>query len=265
MPEDMTDTFEYAVRMDGIRMQFGNVVALRDIDFRVGRNEIVGLIGDNGAGKSTLIKIITGVLRPSEGDLYIRDRKVRFDRYSVRRAHDLRIETVYQEKSLGEKMPLWRNFFVGRQITNRFGFIKVKQQKEIANRILLEEIGFRGVGISADSPVSKLSGGERQGVAIGRAMHFDADLIVLDEPTVALAISEVQKVLDFVANIKASGRACIYIEHNLAHVHQMADRLVVLDRGRVVAEFARGDLSLAELQTFLVDLQHGTGAAEASA
>ena len=265
MPEDMTDTFEYAVRMDGIRMQFGNVVALRDIDFRVGRNEIVGLIGDNGAGKSTLIKIVTGVLRPTEGDLYIRDRKVQVDRYSVSRAHDLRIETVYQEKSLGEKMPLWRNFFVGRQITNRFGFIKVKKQKEIANRILLDEIGFRGVGINADSPVSKLSGGERQGVAIGRAMHFDADLIVLDEPTVALAISEVQKVLDFVANIKASGRACIYIEHNLAHVHQMADRLVVLDRGRVVAEFAKGDLSLAELQTFLVDLQHGDGAAEAPA
>ena len=107
----------------------------------------------------------------------------------------------------------------------------MRKEKEIANRILLETIGFRGVGIDADSTVSKLSGGERQGVAIGRAMHFDADLIVLDEPTVALALKEVRKVLEFIERIRRSGRACIYIEHNLAHVHELADRLVVLYRG----------------------------------
>src|SRR3546814_442205 len=174
-------------------MTYGSVVALRNIDFTVGANEIVGLIGDNGAGKSTLVKIMTGVQKPTGGTLYIRDRAVDFGAYDVRRAHDFRIETVYQEKSLGEKQPLWRNFFVGRQITNRFGFIDVKRQKAIANEILLRQIGFRGAGITADSPVAELSGGERQGVAIGRAMHFDADLIVLDEQTVALAISEVRK------------------------------------------------------------------------
>ena len=165
-------------------MAFGNVVALRNIDFAVGRNEIVGLVGDNGAGKSTLIKIITGVLKPTSGRLYMRDKLVPWSDHSVRRAHEMRIETVYQEKSLGEKQPLWRNFFAGRQITNRWGFIDVRKEKEIANQILLDTIGFRGVGIDADSMVSKLSGGERQGVAIGRAMHFEADLIVLDEPTV---------------------------------------------------------------------------------
>ena len=114
-------------------MAFGNVVALRNISLEVGANEIVGLIGDNGAGKSTLIKIVTGVLKPTAGRLYIRDRLVDPAQYSVRRAHDLRIEAVHQEKSLADKQPLWRNLFVGRQITNRLGFIDVKRQKEVAN------------------------------------------------------------------------------------------------------------------------------------
>jgi simple sugar transport system ATP-binding protein len=244
-----------AVRMEGIRMAFGKVVALDDVDLAVGRNEIVGLLGDNGAGKSTLIKIMTGVLKPTAGRMLIGDVEVGFDDWSVRRAHELGIEAVHQEKSLGDKQPLWRNLFVGRQITNRWGFIKVAEERRIADRILKEQIGFRGVGVDADSPVSQLSGGERQGVAIGRAMHFQKDLIVLDEPTAALAIKEVQKVLDFVQGIRARGRACVYIEHNLAHVHEVADRLVILDRGRVVAEVARGEMSVAELTRYLIALQ----------
>jgi simple sugar transport system ATP-binding protein len=246
---------QHAVRLEDVSMAYGNVVALRNVDFAVGSNEIVGLVGDNGAGKSTLIKIVTGVQRPTAGRLYIRDQLIPWSDYSVRRAHELRIETVYQEKSLGEKQPLWRNFFAGRQITDRWGFIKVKQQKEIADRILLDTIGFRGVGIDADSTVSKLSGGERQGVAIGRAMYFDADLIVLDEPTVALALKEVRKVLAFIERIKASGRACIYIEHNLAHVHELADRLVVVDRGEVVSVIRKGEMTLHDLTDHLLALQ----------
>ncbi len=246
---------QHAVRLEAVSMAFGNVVALRNIDFAVGRNEIVGLVGDNGAGKSTLIKIITGVLKPTSGRLYIRDELIPWSDYSVRRSHELRIETVYQEKSLGEKQPLWRNFFAGRQITNRWGFIDVRREKEIANQILLDTIGFRGVGIDAESMVSKLSGGERQGVAIGRAMHFDADLIVLDEPTVALALKEVRKVLDFIERIRARGRACIYIEHNLAHVHELADRLVVIDRGEIVSNIKRGEMSLHQLTDHLLALQ----------
>jgi simple sugar transport system ATP-binding protein len=242
--------------MENIHMAFGNVVALRNINLEVGANEIVGLIGDNGAGKSTLIKIITGVLKPTAGRLYLRDQLIDPERYSVRRAHDLRIEAVHQEKSLADKQPLWRNFFVGRQITNRFGFIDVGRQKALANELLLQQIGFRGAGIDADSTVGDLSGGERQGIAIGRAMYFDADLIILDEPTVALALKEVQKVLDFVRRIKQSGRGCIYIEHNLAHVHELADRLVILDRGEVVSVLGRGELSLAELTRHLIDLQN---------
>jgi len=250
--------FQSIVRLEGVQMFFGAIQALRDINIAIGRNEIVGLIGDNGAGKSTLIKVMTGVMPPTAGRIFVRDKEVNLSDYSVRMAHDLSIETVYQDKSLAEKQPLWRNFFVGRQITNRFGFIDIKREKEIANQILKDVIGFRGVGISVDSTIGNLSGGERQGIAIGRAMHYNADLIVLDEPTAALGVAEVRKVVDFVRRIKNSGRACIYIEHNLAHVHEVADRMVVLDRGAIVSEVQPKDMSVTELTEYLIHLQHET-------
>jgi simple sugar transport system ATP-binding protein len=249
--------FTSIVRLEQVQKFFGPIQALRDIDIEIGRNETVGLIGDNGAGKSTLIKVMTGVLPPTSGRMFIRDKEIKLSDYSVRMAHDLSIETVYQDRSLADKQPLWRNFFVGRQITNRLGFIDIKRQKAIADQILKEAIGFRGEGITVDSTVANLSGGERQGIAIGRAMHYHADLIILDEPTVALAVAEVRKVLDFVRRIKKGGRACIYIEHNLANVHEVADRLVVLDRGRIVAEIAPKDMSVTELTEYLIHLQHG--------
>ena len=247
--------FAHIVRMEGVQKWFGPVHALRDITLAIGRNEIVGLIGDNGAGKSTLIKTLTGVMPPSAGRIFVRDQEIDAGSWSVGAAHKLSIETVYQDKSLGEKQPLWRNFFVGRQITDRLGFIKVAEQKRVAEDILLNIIGFRGAGITVDSTVGQLSGGERQGIAIGRAMHFNADLIILDEPTVALAVKEVRKVLDFVRRIKESGRACIYIEHNLAHVHEVADRLVVLDRGRIVATVSPREMTVPELTEYLIALQ----------
>jgi simple sugar transport system ATP-binding protein len=246
------------VRLEHVQQYFGAVHALRDISVTIGRNEIVGLIGDNGAGKSTLIKVMTGVLAPTSGRIFVRDKEIELSDYSVRMAHDLAIETVYQEKSLADKQPLWRNFFVGRQITNRFGFIDIKREKAIAEEMLKGAIGFRGAGISTESTVAQLSGGERQGIAIGRAMHFNADLIVLDEPTVALAVKEVRKVLDFVRRIKESGRACVYIEHNLAHVHQVADRMIILDRGRIVSELKPQDMSVVDLTEYLIDLQQKT-------
>ena len=246
------------IRLERVQKYFGAIQALKDITITIGRNEIVGLIGDNGAGKSTLIKVMTGVLAPSAGRMFVRDNEIDLADYSVRMSHDLSIETVYQDKSLAEKQPLWRNFFVGRQITDRFGFIDIKREKEIADQILKGAIGFRSAGITVDSTVANLSGGERQGIAIGRAMHYEADLIILDEPTVALAVAEVRKVIDFVRRIKTSGRACIYIEHNLAHVHEVADRLIVLDRGAIVAEILPKDMSVLELTEFLIELQHKT-------
>src|ERR1700752_2111759 len=176
--------------MVNIEKYFGLVRALTNINLEVGRNEIVGLIGDNGAGKSTMVKILTGVFPPTRVKLYIAGRKVDFRRYNVQSAHAHGIETVYQDKSLGEKQALWRNFFIGRQIANRFGFIDIKREKEVARESLLDVIGSRGVGITVDSTVANLSGGERQGIAIGRAMHYKADLIVLDEPTTDLGDAE---------------------------------------------------------------------------
>ncbi|MCL4238059.1 MAG: ATP-binding cassette domain-containing protein [Anaerolineae bacterium] len=243
--------------MVNIEKYFGLVHALSNINMEVGRNEIVGLIGDNGAGKSTMVKILTGVHRPTSGELYVAGRKVDLDRYNVKTAHSYGIETVYQDKSLGEKQTLWRNFFVGRQITNRLGFIKVGEEKRIAREIMLNTIGFRGRGITVDSTVSKLSGGERQGVAIGRAMHFEAELIVLDEPTVALSLKEVHKVLNFVHKIKEAGKACIYISHALHDVYEVADRFIVLDRGEIVASIEKGNTTLKELDTFLLEYAHG--------
>jgi simple sugar transport system ATP-binding protein len=189
--------------------------------------------------------------------LYVAGRQVDFRTYSVKHAHEYGIETVYQDKSLGDKQVLWRNFFIGRQITNRFGFIDVKKEKEVAREIMLNTIGFRGRGITVDSRVSKLSGGERQGVAIGRAMHFEAEIIMLDEPTVALSLKEVRKVLNFVHKIKEGGKACIYITHAIQDVYEVADRFIVLDRGEVVGSINKATTSRIELDEFLLDFAHG--------
>ena len=134
------DDYDSIVRLEGVQKYFGPVRALSDINLAIGRNEIVGLIGDNGAGKSTLIKVMTGVLAPTSGRIFIRNKEIDLSDYSVRMAHDLSIETVYQDRSLAEKQPLWRNFFVGRQITNRFGFIDMRKEKEIADQILKQAI-----------------------------------------------------------------------------------------------------------------------------
>jgi simple sugar transport system ATP-binding protein len=243
--------------MVNIDKYFGSVCALKNINFEVGRNEIVGLIGDNGAGKSTLVKILTGVFPPSGGQLFIADRKVDTASYSVKKAHSLGIETVYQDKSLGEKQALWRNFFLGREMTYPLGFLRVKDEKKIANEIMVNTIGFRGRGIGVDSRANKLSGGERQGVAIGRAMHFEADLIILDEPTVALSLKEVRKVLNFVHKIKEVGKASIYISHTITDVYEISDRFIVIDRGEIVASLRKSEITLKELDEYLLEYSHG--------
>lgn len=252
-----TDAKRYALQMVNIEKYFGHVCALKNINLEVKRNEIIGLIGDNGAGKSTMVKILTGVFPPSSGELYIAGNKVNLQSYNVKRAHEHGIETVYQDKSLGEKQTLWRNFFIGREITLPLGFIDVKKEKEIANDIVVNTIGFRGKGISVDSKVNKLSGGERQGVAIGRAMFFEAELIILDEPTVALSLKEVSKVLNFVHKIKEAGKACIYISHTMTDVYEISDRFVIMDRGEIVASFEKKDITLKQIDEFLLDYSHG--------
>jgi len=250
-------TEPYALRMVNIEKYFGLVCALKNINFDVGRNEIVGLIGDNGAGKSTMVKILTGVFPPTSGELYVAGQKVDLHSYNVKQAHAHGVETVYQDRSLGEKQVLWRNFFIGREITLPFGFLNVKKEKEIANEIMVNTIGFRGKGITVDSSVKLLSGGERQGVAIGRAMHFEADLIILDEPTAALSLKEVRKVINFVHKIKEGNKACIYISHDIQDVYEISDRFVIMDRVSIVASILKKDITLKDLDKFLLEYSHG--------
>jgi len=229
-----------------ISKTFGEVTALRDVDFHVGKNEIVGLLGDNGAGKSTLIKIITGYHHPDPGgEIFFKGKRI--DNLSVAKARDLGIETVYQEKALADKQALWRNIFMGREMTTALGVLKIRRMREETRRLMVETMGFTSAAVVPDTLVRTLSGGERQGVAIVRALYFQAELIILDEPTMGLSVSETRKALDFVRGIKRAGKSCIFIDHNVFHVYPVVDRLVILDRGHVAGEFVQHAVTLDEL------------------
>lgn len=228
-----------------IRKSFGRVDVLKGVNLDVGYNEIVGLVGDNGAGKSTLIKIVTGVHLPSSGDIYYKGEKITI--HSVKKLRELGIETVYQERALADQQSLWRNMFVGRELTGKLGFLKVKEQKQQAQKLIRDHMGYTSKAISVDTEVKNLSGGEKQGIAISRALYFNADLIILDEPTVALSLSETQKVQDFIVDIKKMGKSAVYISHNIYHVYSVCDRFVILDRGEVACDFRKEDISQEDL------------------
>jgi simple sugar transport system ATP-binding protein len=236
---------DYILEMKNISKRFGEVQALRQVDFAVGRNEVVGLLGDNGAGKSTLIKIITGYYQPDSGEIYFNQEEVKG--LSVAKARELGIETVYQERALADLQTLWRNIFMGREVTTRFGFLDIKKMEQETENLMVGSMGFTSEAVAPGSVVRTFSGGEKQGVAIVRALHFQADLIILDEPTMSLSLAETRKLLKFVHGIKDAGKACIFIDHNVFHVHPVADRIVVLDRGVVAGEFLTKEITLDEL------------------
>ena len=233
------------VELRNVSKTFGEVQALQNVDFILGENEVVGLLGDNGAGKSTLIKIITGYYRPDEGEMYLNGQKV--DDLTVPKARKMGIETVYQERALAELQTLWRNIFLGRELINRAGILKIKEMKQETHRLMVQSMGFTSAAVSPDSPIRTFSGGEKQGVAIVRALYFDADIIILDEPTMGLSLKETRKLLDFVRGIKEAGKAAVFIDHNIFHVYSVADRVVVIDRGKVAGEFVTKDISLDDL------------------
>ncbi len=233
------------LELDGIHKSFDGVRALQDVGIRVGTNEIVGLLGDNGAGKSTLIKIITGFHAPDRGTIAWKGR--RLDRLTVQRARDLGIETVYQERALADQQPLWRNIFMGRERTNRYGLLDVAGMRAETEKLMLEFLRFTSQAVTPESFVGTMSGGERQGVAIARALHFEAELVILDEPTMGLSVSETRKTLDFVRGIKAAGKSCIFIDHNIFNVHEVAERVIIIDRGQVAGEFRPAELTVHQL------------------
>ena len=233
------------VELKNVSKSFGDVQALKDINFALGENEVVGLLGDNGAGKSTLIKIITGYYQPDQGEMYINGNQV--EEFSVPKAREMGIETVYQERALAELQSLWRNIFLGRELKNNLGLLKIKEMKQETHRLMTQSMGFTSAAVSPDSIVGTFSGGEKQGVAIVRALYFDADIIILDEPTMGLSLKETRRLLEFVRSIKEAGKAAIFIDHNIFHVYSVADRVVVIDRGMVAGEFMTKDISLDDL------------------
>lgn len=226
---------EPVVRMDNINKFFGRVQALKDVSLTVNKNEVVGLLGDNGAGKSTLIKILSGALSATSGNIYLHGKKVNLR--STNDAIARGIETIYQDSALVIQLSIARNLFLGREPLKEPAFLSRMDQEKMndAARSLLKRVGI-SKNIPPTTPISALSGGERQAVAIARAMHFESDLIILDEPTNNLGVEETQGVLRFVRSARDSGHSCILIAHNIYHVFQVVDRIVVLRHGKKVAD-----------------------------
>jgi simple sugar transport system ATP-binding protein len=228
------------VFMEQIVKRFGTITALNNVDFTVNRQEVVGLLGDNGAGKSTLIKVLTGVYPPTSGKIYIDGKLVEIP--SPREARALGIETCYQDLALVPLMSITRNFFLGRELTHSLGPVRWLDLREMDRR---SREALKDIGIHIRSPhekVGKLSGGERQSIAIGRARHFGAKLLILDEPTSALSVGETHKVLTYTLNAKERGLSVIFITHNVGHVYQVADRFTVIRRGTLVGTYTKDEV-----------------------
>jgi simple sugar transport system ATP-binding protein len=236
------------------------VFELRDVSHRYGANpvifnvnlsvwpgEVVGLVGDNGAGKSTLLKIFAGFLRPTSGTIRFAGSDVRFT--SPAGARTLGVEAVYQDLAIVDQLSLWRNFFLGKEWVRHVGPVRVLERQRMREEC---EAALRGLGLtrvrSVDEPAWALSGGERQSVAITRAMHFGARVLLLDEPTAALSVRETRNVLTSIRTAREHGLGILYIDHNMEHVLPVADRIVLLELGRVVRVIDRGEVGVEELQ-----------------
>jgi simple sugar transport system ATP-binding protein len=232
------------LELKSISKSFGKVQALQGIDLTIGDNELIGLLGDNGAGKSTLIKILSGLFPPTSGEIHLFGKKVHG--WTTDDARRVGIETVYQDKALADQQSVEWNIFMGREITGPFGAIRVKKQREETMK-LMREMGFTSRLLSPESVVMNCSGGEREGIAISRAMHFKANLVILDEPTTALSVTETDKVLNFVSKIKERGGACIVIMHNIYEAYRIAERFVIMERGRIAAIISKAEIKCDEL------------------
>lgn len=234
------------LKMVGIHKYFGRVHALRGVDFAVKKGEVVGLCGDNGAGKSTLIKVASGYHNADAGQVFFEGREVKLG--SPKDARALGIETVYQEQALCPHLSIARNVFMGREPTGALGLMDQRTMNDESMQALAN------MGLKMRSPhalVSALSGGQRQGVAIARAMHFQAKLVILDEPTIALGVREVREVLDFVRHLRDEGVAAVFITHTLHHVFSVADRIVVIAHGTTLVDIPRRDTTVDDLSDII--------------
>ncbi len=238
-------TAESILEVRNITKLFGSVIALSDVSAAVNPGEVTCLLGDNGAGKSTLIKILSGVYQPTEGEYLFEGRRVTF--LSPRDALGHGIATVYQDLSLIPLMPVWRNFFLGSEPVKGWGPLR-RYDIDFAKRTVRLELGKMGIDIrDPDQPIGTMSGGERQSVAIARAVYFGAKVLILDEPTAALGVKQAGVVLRYIARAKARNLGVIFITHNPSHAYAVGDRFIILKRGRILGNWSREELSREEM------------------
>jgi simple sugar transport system ATP-binding protein len=237
------------IALDGVGKSYGNIVALRDVTLNVRQGSVTCVLGDNGAGKSTLIKIVAGLHQHDQGTYSVRGEDVHFN--SPREALTRGIATVYQDLAVAPLMPVWRNFFLGSEMTRGRGPLRrldVARMRKIAKQELMEMgIDLRDV----DQPIGTLSGGERQCVAIARAVHFGAKVLILDEPTAALGVKQSGVVLKYIVQARDRGLGVIFITHNPHHAFPVGDEFLLLKRGRSIGYAKKSDISLEELTAMM--------------
>jgi ABC-type sugar transport system ATPase subunit len=253
------DSLPDIIRAEGIAKRYGPVIALRDTTIRLGRGEVLGLIGDNGAGKSTLIKILTGFHPPDQGTLFIDGEEVELR--SVSHARQLGIETVYQDLALVDQLPVYLNMNLNKEKVRRpLPFLDKKRMRNEA-RAHLDDMGVRIP--SVDTDVGFLSGGQRQAVAIARAVYSDAKVILLDEPLAAMGSKESAIIIDLILELKQRGDvSMILIAHNFAQVVEVCDRVNLLQHGRITYEKAVGETSIQELTELVAAEYRGRGSTQ---
>ena len=237
------------IELKGITKHYGAVVALREIDFKIYPGEIVGLLGDNGAGKSTLIKILSGIVQPTRGAICCDGQEVKIR--SRRDSYSMGIETIYQDIALIDQMDVMRNIFLGREITSKLGFLKLKKMRETAMKVLEHTVGISGI-TSSDQIVKGLSGGQKQAVALARAVYFKNKILLFDEPTSALSVRETDKTLEYIVQLKEGGISTVLVTHNIYHAYQVADRFVVLSHGNKIMSVSKHDTNIKELTGVIV-------------
>ncbi len=222
------------LNVDGVSKRFGGVEALSDVGLQVRAGEVLALAGDNGAGKSTLIKIISGVHRPDGGTVTLEGRRVTFE--NPQQARDAGIETIYQDLALADNLDVGANVFLGREPVRRILGVPVIDRRKMRAEAA-ETLAGLGIHLQRlELPLRSFSGGQRQAVAIGRAIHWKAKLLIMDEPTAALGVPEQRKVVSLIQNLRSAGVAVIFISHNLTDIFAVSDRILVLRRGRVAGE-----------------------------
>jgi simple sugar transport system ATP-binding protein len=245
---------EVVMLLDKVGKDFGAVTALQEVSLDVRAGEVVAIVGDNGAGKSTMMKIIAGVHQPSRGQVYLNGEPIRMTDPGVARRHG--IEVVYQDLALADQQPVYMNVFLGRELTR--GPFRRLDRKRMAreSREMIEELDVRIP--SVNSRVRDLSGGQRQGVAIGRAAHWATQLVLMDEPTAALGVQETQRTEELIMRMRERGRGIIIVSHSLDQVFRIADRICVLRRGEQIGVLQTAETTGDEIVSMITGLQAKT-------